>query len=65
VSAVIPVAAQQRMCHGKRVHLSFIDAVAVALKAKLKKPRLTLRVYQCPNCSFWHLTKKPLEAKTA
>ncbi len=60
MSQVIPVALQQRMCHSKRVHLTEMHARA-AIARRRRRARVDLRAYQCPNCTFWHLTKKPLK----
>ena len=61
MSAVIPVALQQRMCHSKRVYLAPGTADAIAARRQARKRGLKLRSYQCPNCGFWHLTKTPLK----
>lgn len=42
---------------GKRRHPTQIAAIAAALRlSRFNRP---LRVYQCPDCGGWHLTKKP------
>lgn len=52
-------ATTQRMCHDKHVYLTQLAADTVAQKRVLKSPGLFLRSYQCPGCSFYHLTSKP------
>jgi DNA-directed RNA polymerase subunit RPC12/RpoP len=57
--AVISIAMQERMCHSKRVYLDEV-AAGRAITRRAGRVRHALRYYRCPNCSFWHLTKKPI-----
>lgn len=61
MSAPFPVDSQQRMCHSKRPYLSETAARIAIDGHQRRDPSLVLRVYQCPNCGFWHLTKSPLK----
>ena len=56
--AVIPPAAQEAMCHGKRLYLDEGTARMHLGKAERKTGK-PMRAYQCPNCRFWHLTTRP------
>ncbi|PAT04916.1 hypothetical protein CKJ85_01965 [Corynebacterium sp. NML 150383] len=42
---------------GKREYEHYDDAVHVALKWSRRAG--PLRIYECPSCGSWHLTKRP------
>lgn len=44
-------------CSGKRRHKTQTSAIAAALR--LSRRGHPLRVYRCPTCGDWHLTKRP------
>jgi hypothetical protein len=45
------------MTCGKRRHINELSAIAAAIR--LSGARATpLRVYRCPDCAGWHLTKR-------
>ena len=46
-----------RMCLRKKKYRSEYIANSVARQAKEKRG-VTLYVYSCPICGYWHLTKK-------
>ena len=48
----------ERMCGGKKPYLDATTARIVGNKCEAKKQGLVLRVYKCPHCGFWHLTKR-------
>jgi hypothetical protein len=53
-------ATRKAMCDGKVGYLSQPIAAAAAAKLVLRKRRTgRLRVYECPICHLWHLTKRP------
>jgi hypothetical protein len=55
--AVLSINAQNRMCHGKNRYPAEIAALIAAQRyAELRKVRL--RVYACPVCDGWHITKQ-------
>lgn len=43
-------------CPGKRRHTSERSAIAAAIR--LSRGNRPLRVYRCPLCKGWHLTKQ-------
>lgn len=43
-------------CPGKRRHTSQRAAIAAAIR--LSRNNVPLRVYRCPFCHGWHLTKQ-------
>lgn len=45
----------KRMCHAKRAYPTEKFAKEVARRVLVKRGT-ALRVYQCPGCSFFHLT---------
>lgn len=47
----------ERQCLSKRPYLTQADARRVAERA-MKKRGVPLRAYECPNCRWWHLTKR-------
>ena len=47
-------------CGRKMRYESYDDALHQALK-RLGRGAVMLRVYECPYCHGWHLTKKPLD----
>jgi hypothetical protein len=50
-------------CETKARYSCKADAISVAagaMKRKRNRPKM-LRAYECPHCSGWHLTKKPLK----
>lgn len=54
--AVLSIDAQNRMCHGKNRYPAEIAALIAAQRyAELRK--VALRVYECPVCGGWHITK--------
>ena len=44
-------------CHAKAVYLDEIVAKIEAAKV-LRKHNYEVQTYRCPNCGFWHLTKR-------
>lgn len=52
----------ESQCHKKRSYATKTDALTVARKQFMRRG-VTLRVYQCPNCKWFHLTKTKGEAK--
>lgn len=49
-------------CNGKR-RRSLMQAIAAAIR--LSRRGTPLRVYRCPDCETWHLTKQPLRGAGA
>jgi len=55
--AAIPIKTQERMCHGKQRYPAEITALIEAQKCAAAR-KIALRVYQCPVCKGWHMTKQ-------
>lgn len=49
----------EHVCWRKLAYPKKAQAEEAAQKGMEARPHLRLRVYQCPWCSNWHLTKKP------
>ena len=47
----------ESQCHKKRSYPSRTDALSVA-RIQFNRRGVRLRVYQCPNCKWFHLTKR-------
>lgn len=47
----------KRMCAGKRRYVSLLDAAKTKARCERDRPWHRLRVYACPACGGWHLTR--------
>ena len=45
---------------GKKRYATKYEAERVAAHQKLENRAPNLRVYRCPDCGGWHLTKQPI-----
>ena len=48
----------ESQCHKKRSYFSFTEAGTARDRAESKRG-VKLRIYKCPCCLQWHLTKAP------
>lgn len=56
---MVETSKNERMCFSKKRYSTEAYANRVAREAKAVRG-VDLRVYKCPHCLWWHLTKKPL-----
>jgi hypothetical protein len=55
--AIRELAALAPRCHGKRIYATRADAAAAGAN-RVGKGAQKLRVYRCPECKGFHLTKR-------